>query len=176
MMMNAEESTLVLIDLQKKILPVISHGNLMLAESLRLAHIAKLLDVPVIATEQIPEKLGHNDEAIRDLADQTLTKIHFDACGGGLVEAIPDRRKQVVIGGCEAHVCLLQTTLSLLAAGFQVWVVESATGSRDDSDRDAALERMQKAGAVIVTLEMVAFEWLRHCEHPRFRDVQNLIK
>lgn len=176
MMMNAEESTLVLIDLQKKLLPVISHGNLMLAESLRLAHIAKLLDVPVIATEQIPEKLGHNDEAISELADQTLPKIHFDACGGGLVEAIPNNRKQVVLGGCEAHVCLLQTALSLLDAGFHVWVVENATGSRHDNDRDAALERMQQAGAVIVTLEMVAFEWMRHCEHPRFREVQKLIK
>ncbi|MEQ8182305.1 isochorismatase family protein [Marinobacter salarius] len=176
MMMKADESTLVLIDLQKKLMPVISHGNLMLAESVRLAQIAKLLDVPVIATEQIPEKLGHNDEQISALADQTLSKTHFDACGGGLVEAITDNRKQVVIGGCEAHVCLLQTALSLLVAGFRVWVVENATGSRHDNDRDAALERMQQAGAVIVTLEMVAFEWMRDCEHPRFREVQKLIK
>ncbi|EDM49298.1 isochorismatase hydrolase [Marinobacter algicola DG893] len=83
MMMKADESTLVLIDLQKKLMPVISHGDLMLAESVRLAQIAKLLYVPVIATEQIPEKLGHNDEQISDLADRTLTKTHFDACGGG---------------------------------------------------------------------------------------------
>ncbi|EDM49299.1 isochorismatase family protein [Marinobacter algicola] len=95
---------------------------------------------------------------------------------GGLMEAIPDNRKQVVIGGCETHVCLLQTVLSLLAAGFRVWVVENATSSRHDNDRDAALERMQQAGAVIVTLEMVAFEWMRDSKHPRFREVQKLIK
>lgn len=176
MLMSAEQSTLVLIDLQKKLMPAINHGNLVLAESLRLAQIAKLLDVPVIATEQIPEKLGHNDDDVARLADQTVTKIHFDACGGGLVDAIPNDRKQVIIGGCETHVCLLQTALSLLAAGFGVWVVENATGSRYDNDRDAALERLQQAGATIVTVEMVAFEWMQHCEHPRFRDVQKLIK
>lgn len=176
MLMSADQSTLVLVDLQKKLVPAINHGNLVLAESLRLARIAKLLDVPVIATEQIPEKLGHNDDAIAGFADQTVTKIHFDACGGGLVEAIPNNRKQVVIGGCETHVCMLQTALSLLAAGFGVWVVENATGSRYDNDRDAALERLQQAGATIVTVEMVAFEWMQHCEHPHFRDVQKLIK
>jgi nicotinamidase-related amidase len=73
-------------------------------------------------------------------------------------------------------VCLLQTALSLLAAGFGVWVVENATGSRHDNDRDAALERLQKAGATIVTVEMVAFEWMQHSEHPCFRDVQGLIR
>lgn len=176
MLLNAEQSTLVLIDLQKKLMPVISHGESVLAENLRLARIAKLMGIPVIATEQIPEKLGHNDDEISGLADQTVTKIHFDACGGGLIDAIPNDRKQVIIGGCEAHVCMMQTALSLLAAGFGVWVVENATGSRNDNDRDAALERLQQAGAVIVTVEMAAFEWMQHCEHPRFREVQKLIK
>lgn len=176
MLMNAEQSTLVLIDLQKKLMPVIGHGDSVLSESVRLARIARLLKVPVIATEQIPEKLGHSDDEIAGLADQTITKIHFDACGGGLVNTIPSDRKQVIIGGCEAHVCMLQTALSLLAAGFGVWVVENATGSRHDNDRDAALERLQQAGATIVTVEMVAFEWMQHCEHPNFREVQKLIK
>ncbi|MFN2361241.1 MAG: isochorismatase family protein [Marinobacter sp.] len=176
MLMNAEQSTLVLVDLQKKLMPAINHGDSVLAESVRLARIAKLLNVPVIATEQIPEKLGHNDDDVAALVDHTVTKIHFDACGGGLVDAIPNDRKQVIIGGCEAHVCMLQTALSLLAAGFGVWVVENATGSRHDNDRDAALERLQQAGATIVTVEMVAFEWMQHCEHPVFREVQKLIR
>lgn len=176
MLMNAKQSTLVLVDLQKKLMPAISQGDSVLAESVRLAQIARLLKVPVIATEQIPEKLGHNDDEVAALADHTITKIHFDACGGGLVDAMPNDRKQVIIGGCETHVCMLQTALSLLAAGFGVWVVENATGSRHDNDRDAALERLQQAGATIVTVEMVAFEWMQHCEHPCFRDVQKLIK
>lgn len=176
MLMNAEQSTLVLVDLQKRLMPAVSQGDSVFSESIRLARIAKLLNVPVIATEQIPEKLGHNDDDISGLADQTLTKIHFDACGGGLVDALPRDRKQIIIGGCETHVCILQTALSLLAAGFSVWVVENATGSRHDNDRDAALERLQQSGATIVTVEMVAFEWMQHCEHPCFREVQKLIK
>lgn len=176
MLMSAEQSTLVLIDLQKKLMPVINHGESVLSESVKLAQIAQLMEVPVIVTEQIPEKLGHNADEVAALADQTVTKIHFDACGGGLLKAIPNDRKQIIIGGCEAHVCLLQSALSLLAAGFGVWVVENATGSRHDNDRDAALERLHKAGATIVTVEMVAFEWMQHSEHPRFRDVQQLIR
>lgn len=176
MLMNADQSTLVLIDLQKKLMPVISQGDSVLAECERLARIAKLMSVPVIATEQIPEKLGHNDDEISALADKTVAKVHFDACGSGLIDAIANDRKQVIIGGCEAHVCMLQTALSLLASGFGVWVVENATGSRHDNDRDAALERLQQAGATIVTVEMVAFEWMQHCEHPRFREIQKLIK
>lgn len=176
MLMNAEQSTLVLVDLQKRLMPAISQGDSVLAESVRLARIARLLSVPVIATEQIPEKLGHNDADISGLADQTVTKIYFDACGGGLVDALPNDRKQIIIGGCETHVCMLQTALSLLAAGFSVWVVENATGSRHDSDRDAAVERLRQSGATIVTVEMVAFEWMQHCEHSCFREVQKLIK
>ncbi len=176
MLMNAEQSTLVLVDLQKRLMPAISQGDSVLAESVRLARIAKLLNVPVVATEQIPEKLGHNDDDISGLADRTVTKIHFDACGGGLVDALPNGRKQIIIGGCETHVCMLQTALSLLGAGFGVWVVENATGSRHDNDRDAALERLQQSGATIVTVEMVAFEWMQHCEHACFREVQKLIK
>jgi len=71
---------------------------------------------------------------------------------------------------------MMQTALSLLDAGYKVWVVADATGSRNDFDRDVALDRLNESGARIVTLEMVAFEWMRDCQHPRFRDIQALIK
>jgi nicotinamidase-related amidase len=93
-----------------------------------------------------------------------------------LIEALPEGRQHIVIGGCEAHVCMLQTALSLLDAGYKVWVVADATGSRRESDRDIALDRLRQSGARIVTTEMVAFEWMIHCNHPRFREVQALIK
>ena len=80
------------------------------------------------------------------------------------------------MAGCEAHVCLLQTALGLLRAGLSVWVVANACGSRRASDHAAAMARLSNAGATIVTHEMVAFEWLHHCEHPRFREVLALIK
>jgi nicotinamidase-related amidase len=81
-----------------------------------------------------------------------------------------------VIAGCEAHVCLLQTALDLLEDEFDVWVVTDACSSRTERNRDAAFDRLAGAGVELVTTEMVAFEWMRSAEHPRFREIQSLIK
>jgi isochorismate hydrolase len=85
-------------------------------------------------------------------------------------------RPSIVIAGCEAHVCLLQTALELLEQEFEVWVVTDACGSRTERNRDAAFDRLAGAGAELVTTEMVAFEWLRTAEHPAFKPVQALIR
>jgi nicotinamidase-related amidase len=82
----------------------------------------------------------------------------------------------VVIAGCEAHVCLLQTALDLLEDEFEVWVVTDACASRSDRDRDAAFDRLAGAGAELLTTEMVLFEWLRSAENPNFKQVQTWIK
>ena len=148
----------------------------MIPPNRKVATIAGLMEVPILATEQIPDKLGPNVEGVRELSDQVLAKHHFDACPDGLVDLLPEGRQQIVVGGCETHVCMLQTALSLLDAGYKVWVVADATGSRSELDRDVALDRLHQSGARIVTTEMVAFEWMVHCKHPHFRDIQALIK
>lgn len=176
MLMKAEQSILILIDLQEKLMPAISHGGEVIQQCLTLATIAGLLEVPVLGTEQLPEKLGSHVANVRELCDRTIGKTHFDACPDGLIDALPEGRQQIVIGGCETHVCMMQTALSLLDAGYKVWVVADATGSRNEFDRDVALDRLSESGARIVTVEMVAFEWMRHCNHPQFRNIQALIK
>ncbi|AXS81776.1 MULTISPECIES: isochorismatase family protein [Marinobacter] len=176
MLMKAEQSTLLLIDVQEKLMPAISHGEEVVDRCITLATIAGLMEVPVLATEQLPDKLGHNVEAVRELSHQTLAKHHFDACPDGLVDHLPEGRQHIVVGGCETHVCMMQTALSLVDAGYKVWVVADATGSRNEFDRDVALDRLSESGARVVTLEMVAFEWMRHCRHPQFRNIQALIK
>ena len=176
MLMKAEQSTLLLVDVQAKLMPAISQGMEVVERCTLLATIAGLLEVPVIATEQVPDKLGPNVESVRELCHHTVSQYHFDACPDGLIDALPEGRQHIVIGGCETHVCMLQTALSLLDAGYKVWVVADATGSRNDFDRDVALDRLHQSGARIVTTEMVAFEWMVDCRHPRFRDVQALIK
>jgi nicotinamidase-related amidase len=85
-------------------------------------------------------------------------------------------RPSIVLAGCEAHVCLLQTALELIEDEFEVWVVTDACGSRTERNRDAAYDRLAGAGAELVTTEMVCFEWLRSCEHPAFKDVLALVK
>ena len=176
MLMKAEQSIVLLIDVQEKLMPAIGHGEEVVDRCITLATIAGLMEVPVVATEQLPDKLGPNVEPVRELCDQILAKYHFDACPDGLVDHLPEGRQHIVMGGCETHVCMMQTALSLLDAGYKVWVVADATGSRNEFDRDVALDRLSQSGARLVTLEMVAFEWMRHCKHPQFKNIQALIK
>jgi hypothetical protein len=91
-------------------------------------------------------------------------------------EAAAPQRGSIVVAGCEAHVCLMQTALDLLEEEFDVWVVTDACSSRTERNRDAAFDRLAGAGAELVTTEMVAFEWLRSTDHPAFREVLALVK
>jgi nicotinamidase-related amidase len=178
------DSVLVLVDYQQRLMPMIDRAETVLAEALRLADIARVLGVPVIGTEQNPASLGPNLPAVRERCDHTLAKLHFDACGDGLLEAITasgspggkPAQRDVVIAGCEAHVCLMQTTLALLRAGHRAWVVAPACGSRRASDHALGMQRLQAAGATLASVEMVSFEWLQHCRHERFREVLALLK
>jgi nicotinamidase-related amidase len=176
-LLRATSSHLLLIDYQARLMPAIDGGAGVGARAGKLLAGARIMQVPRSFTEQLPGKLGHT---IPDLAPQpgeeVLAKSRFDACPEtGLAARIAPGRC-VVVAGCEAHVCVLQTVLGLLGAGREVAVVADACGSRAPADREAALARMDRAGAGIVTTEMVLFEWLEGADHPGFREVIGLIK
>jgi len=103
-------------------------------------------------------------------------KQHFDACREPGFLGRFGARRDIVVLGCETHVCVLQTVLGLLHHGYTVRVVQDAVGSRTDANRIAALNRMATHGADLVTAEMVVFEWLETADHPRFRDGVRLVK
>ncbi|WP_137893957.1 isochorismatase family protein [Ramlibacter sp. 2FC] len=200
MLLDASESQLVLIDYQARLMPAMFEGEAVLANALRLGRIARLMRVPAWGTEQNPSRLGENPPELRGLCHKTLAKLQFSAVEEGLGEwlrppakaqqgnarSLPrhlqksapsaPERNSIVLAGCEAHVCLLQTALDLLEDEFEVWVVTDACASRSERNRDAAFDRLAGAGAELVTTEMVAFEWLRTAEHPEFKAVQALIK
>lgn len=176
MLIEAQLSTLVIVDLQGRLMPVIHDGERVLAQTIRLARIARLLEVPVIGTEQNRAGLGPNVAAIAALCGQTLHKTHFNACADGLAQLLPPDRNSIVVTGCEAHVCVLQTAAGLIKLGHDVFIAIDAVGSRQPGERDTALARLASLGAHLVTVEMLAFEWLHDCKHPRFRDVLALIK
>lgn len=176
---DASRCALVLVDYQAKLMPAIRGAQDVVRHALLLADAARVLGIRVIGTEQNPKGLGPNVDDVRVRCETTVAKMHFDACEDGLVAEL-DRGSsaapEVVIGGCEAHVCLLQTALGLLRNGRRVWVVESACGSRRASDHRLAMQRLGTAGATLVSAEMVVFEWLRECHHPKFKTVLQLIK
>jgi nicotinamidase-related amidase len=202
MLLAAEDSQLVLIDYQQRLMPAIHEAGLVLANAQRLARIAQLLQVPLWATEENPQGLGATVEELQPLvAGRVLSKMAFDATSlllprlkpaarpaqGGNARSLPKHlqkaapppppaRESIVLAGCEAHVCLLQTALGLLDEELDVWVVTDACSARTERNRDAAFDRLAAAGAELVTTEMVAFEWLRDAGHPRFRDVLTIVK
>lgn len=207
MLLDADDSQLVLVDYQTLLMPAIFEGNLVMANAVRLARMAKLLDLPVWGTEENPESLGATvpelQAAIEAAGGKTMDKMFFSAVADGLgdllrppvrkaptggnARSLPkhlqkpapepeEGRSTIVIAGCEAHVCLMQTALDLLEEEFEVWVVTDACSSRTERNRDAAFDRLAGNGAELVTTEMVAFEWLRTAEHEVFRDVLGLVK
>ena len=174
--LSRDEAFLFLIDLQARLMPVIDGGEAVLANARRLLEAARLLDVPSLFTEQNPVKLGSTVKELGPGPDCVAAKMTFDALRApGLAERVPAGRTIVAVG-CEAHVCVLQTVLGLLEAGRRVVVVRDAVGSRKVESRDAALHRMERHGAEIVTTEMAIFEWLESCEHPRFREALALVR
>jgi len=200
MLLELSESQLVLVDYQVRLLPAMLDGPQNLANAAVLAQLAKRLDVPVWGTVQNPSGLGELAPEISTHCQQVLAKMQFSAMEEGLGEwlkpepeapkgnarSLPrhlqksqnrhPERNMIVIAGCEAHVCLLQTALDLLEDEFDVWVVTDACTSRNERNRDAAFDRLAGAGAELVTTEMVGFEWLRSAEHPEFKYWQSLIK
>ena len=200
MLLSAQSSQLVLVDYQSRMLQALFESDMVLANAVRLAKAAHLFKVPVWGTEHAPQSLGQTPPELRDLYRQTVPKMHFSAVEEGLSELLrppvpvatgnarslpkhlqkppaqPAGRDSIVMAGCEAHVCLLQTALHLLEDEFEVWAVTDASSSLTERNRDAAFDRLASAGAELVSTEMVLFEWLGSAEHPLFPQVLSLVK
>lgn len=174
--LDADTSTLVVVDLQARLMPAIHDGDRVVSETNRLIAGAGLMAVSLCATEQNPGGLGPTVASI-DLGEAPVfPKMTFDATAApGLLDWLPEDRTAVVVG-CESHVCVLQTVLGLLENGRRVAVVRDAVGSRTAESKAAALERMADHGAELVTAEMVLFEWAATAEHPNFREFVRLVK
>jgi len=202
MLLDAEECQLVLMDYQTRLMPAMLDAAAAVANAARLAQVAALMQVPVFATEQNPSRLGPTVEGLQAALQQArariLSKMQFSAVEEGLGEwlrpeiqapqgnarslpkhlqkPVAAQRQSIVLAGCEAHICMLQTALDLVEDEFDVWVVTDACTSRTERNRDAAFDRLAGAGVELVTTEMVAYEWLRSAVHPAFKAMLQLVK
>ncbi len=174
-LMDAGRSRLVIIDFQARLMPAIHDGPRLVANARRLVDAALLLGVPVLMTEENPAGLGTTVAELAG-AGPVIAKMSFDSCGEPAFLAALADDEELILCGCEAHVCFGQTVLSLLARKRRVFVVQDAVGSRAPESKEVALRRLERHGAEIVTTEMVVFEWLRTAEHPQFRAASKLIK
>ncbi|MDX5377897.1 MAG: isochorismatase family protein [Halomonas sp.] len=173
MRLSSEESLLLIVDLQAGLLPVIEGGEQAVAEAAWLGGVAGVLAIPVWLTEQYPEGLGGTEpRLVEALPDHRLwRKVHFNAHAEADFAAALEAsgKRQVVLCGSEAHICVLQTGLGLLQAGYEVYWLCEATVSRRAEEARLARERMTAAGAIPVSADMVAYEWLERCDDERFR-------
>ena len=180
MLLESQRSIQLVVDVQERLAPAIAEQEKLVDRIATLLKAAAELDVPVLATEQYSKGLGATIGPLAGLLPPgaVVEKIHFNAAfEPGFVERVRELdRPQIVVTGTEAHVCVLQTTLGLKAAGFDCFLVADAVGSRDPDNRHFGMERMRANGVEIVTSEMVMFEWLRRGATPAFKRVLPLIR
>jgi nicotinamidase-related amidase len=179
-LISREESQLLVVDVQDRLAGAMEPGRPFIAACAKLLEAANLLKIPAIASEQYPKGLGRTVPELANLIpnEHRHEKMEFSCYANAGIRAALEgvTRRQVVIGGIEAHVCVLQTALELVGAGNAVFVVEDATASRRPESRETACRRMAEAGVTVVTLEMVLFEWLRSAADPEFRAISKLIR
>ena len=178
-LLSRQSSLLVVVDVQEKLAPLIYETERLVANCVKLVQCAKLFEVPAIATEQYPQGLGPTLSCLAGYFPNRPEKLRF-SCAEVLswptAGERDDNRFQVVLCGIEAHVCVLQTALDLLAAGYQVYLVADASSSRRQLDWQIAMQRIETAGAVVVTTESVLFEWCESAEVPEFKQFVAIVK
>ena len=179
--LSRESAALAVIDMQEAFRPVMSDFGDVASRIATAVEGARLLEVPVIVTEQYPKGLKHTAEEIVARLPAELKAIEkscFSSCGSEdfLSQLISRNIKQVLVCGIEAHICVLQTSLDLLERGFEVFMLVDCITSRKPENKQLALARLAQAGAIYSTLEMALFEMMRSADSPQFKAIQKLIR
>lgn len=175
-LMQADRSLLVLVDYQARLIPSIANAPAVIANAKRLLAAAELLAVPVIVTEQNAKGIGRTSSELDIVKHQVIAKQTFGSCATPQFVSAIGTYPDIILAGCEAHVCVTQTVLGLLERGRRVFLVSDATGARTADSKQTAIARMARHGAEIVTTEMVIFEWLGTSEHEKFKAAIALVK
>lgn len=177
-LMNREDSALLVIDVQEKLINLIENRKRIEWNIRRLLDAAAALGVPVAATEQYPERLSPTVQELKERIGYVPDKLCFSAgvCSEIFEQWQDDSRHRILICGIESHVCVLQSALDLTAAGFEVYIAVDAVGARYAVDHETALRRMESAGVILTTTETASFEWCRTAEAPEFKQISALAK
>ena len=176
-----ENSVLLIIDIQPRLLAAQPKGEKILKNTKKLASAARLLNIKTIVTEQYPQGLGNTDETLKvelpadtqkkkkkcfNCLEQPELKEYLNSLG----------KKQIILCGVETHICVHQTATALINEGFEVHIIEDACGSRDKFEHKLGLKRMMNDGTIPSSVEIALFELLKSASHPKFKEIQSLIK
>ncbi|HTQ38296.1 MAG TPA: hydrolase [Pirellulales bacterium] len=177
-LMTAGDTGLLVVDVQQKLIGLIDGHAQIVWNIRRLIDGAKLLGLPIFATEQYPQGLGPTAAELASGLDHVFDKTAF-SCGGcpALCRELEKAGKRKwMVCGIEAHVCIQQTVLDLLAEGFSVYVAADAVGSRSRFDYEIALRRLEAAGATLTTVEAALFEWCQDSKAPQFKQISKMVQ
>jgi len=179
--LSRESAALAVIDMQEAFRPVMPDFGEVAARIATAVEGSRLLEIPVIVTEQYPKGLKHTAEEIVARLPSELKAIEktcFSSCGSDdfVSQLTRSNKRQVLVCGIEAHICVLQTSLDLLERGFEVFLLVDCITSRKPENKQVALARLAQAGAIQSTLEMSLFEMMGGADSPQFKAIQNLIK
>ncbi len=179
--LDPTKSALLVIDVQAKLTPAMPHKvyERMRATTAMLVEAANLFGIPVVTTEQYPQGIGHTvPELAAACTSGVIEKTSFGCCGESAFLAKLEQlgRRQVIVTGMEAHVCVYQTVLGLLHASFHVHLVRDAICSRHKEDFRAGVRNAARAGALVITAEMALFQLLKDSRHEQFRAISKLVK
>ena len=178
-MLALDNTVLVLVDLQVKLLAAIHERDRLIDNAGRLVRWMLALEAPVVLTEQNPDGLGKTTSEIADLlGGEAITKLSFSCCGEPAFTAATESlgRRQVLLAGIETHVCVYQTAADLLAGGYEVQVVGDACSSRTPRNKQVGLARIAAGGGDVTSVETALFELLQVAEGPRFKKILDIVK
>ena len=179
-LLSQEDSVLMVIDMQGNLYESMQDKEFLLENVRKLVRGMQVFGIPVIVTEQIPEKLGPTIEPVASLLPDArrLPKSDFSCCGDEkIMKALKAaERQQVLLCGIETHVCVYQTAIDLLGFGYDVHLVADAVSSRTVLNREIGIEKMRDEGARLASTEMVLFELIRSADDPKFKDIFRIVK
>jgi nicotinamidase-related amidase len=177
---NKEDAVLVVVDFQERLMPVMKDNKDLEKNAIKLIQGCKIMGVPILVTQQYTKGLGPTVANIHLALGEyvPIEKTSFSSMGEGVFKEslAATNKKTVILIGIETHVCVLQTALDLIEAGYSVFLVEDCVSSRSGNDRKYAIMRMVNSGVTITTYESVLFELLKGAREPGFKDVSSLVK
>ena len=182
MMLCKENVQLLVVDFQEKLIGKILKHNQILKVSYSIVEIFSQLNLPIIYSEQYPKGLGSTVEPLktklREIKADKIEKTSFSCLGSLNDKELKSKfnKKQIVICGIEAHICILQTSLDLINRGFDVFLVKESVGSRNFDDMNDGLKRMEISGVTLINFEMLLFELIRDSKSPDFKPLSRFIK
>lgn len=177
-MLNLQDSLLIIIDIQDKLVSAANNGAICADNASKLVKSAQILNIPTIITEQYPKGLGHTVSDIDKSSTKIIEKTYFSAF---LEEDFREKilsanKKQIIICGIETHICVLQTAAHLQEQGYEVYVVNDASSSRNEANHITGLDLLRQYNVKITSTEIVLFQWLKTSKNPCFKEIQALIK